>query len=216
MTALASGNRQTALRVHIFTKRTWCSLCGRVSKRFPGQRPGTGRVEGGSRPAGTTPMTHTIRRDLDNGHELGTMVDERASRRVKDPLGTRTLGSTFRTLHTTHHRSRGRPRFTHTQGRPQVHRQDLKPSLGTQEIPKCTRLERSQDTAWGDIPRGRRDGDLAPGSSLRHAVLAGPGGGAWRGLLKGTFRMLVQTLTQASGQKSGAQTLWSSTCRSRG
>ena len=59
-----------------------------------------------------------------------------------------------------------------------MHRQDLKPSLGTQEIPKCTRLERSQDTAWGDIPRGRRDGDLAPGSSLRHAVLAGQGGGS--------------------------------------
>ena len=106
---------------------------------------------------------------------------------------TRTLGSTFRTLHTTHHRSRGRPRFTHTQGRPQVHRQDLKPSLGTQEIPKCTRLERSQDTAWGDIPRGRRGGDLAPGSSLRHAILAVERGGAWRVLLKGTFRMLAQT-----------------------
>ena len=97
-----------------------------------------------------------------------------------------------------------------------MHRQDLKPSLGTQEIPKCTRLERSQDTAWGDIPRGRRGGDLAPGSSLRHAILAVERGGAWRVLLKGTFRMLVQTLTQASGQKSGAQTLWSSTCRSRG
>ena len=115
---------------------------------------------------------------------------------------TRTLGSTFRTLHTTHHRSRGRPRFTHTQGRPQVHRQDLKPSLGTQEIPECTRLERSQDTAWGDIPRGRRDGDLAPGSSLRHAILAGQGGGAWRGLLKGTFRMLVETFTYKHPGKS--------------
>ena len=143
------------------------------------------------------------------------MVHEIGSRRIKDPLGHQ---DPWIYLLTPSHTiaERGRPRFTHTQGRPQVHRQDLKPSLGTQEIPKCTRLERSQDTAWGDIPRGRRDGDLAPGSSLRHAVLAGPGGGAWRGLLKGTFRMLVQTLTQASGQKSGAQTLWSSTCRSRG